>query len=119
MVKLLCNHDANVNDGGGWMLIAAVRYSDRYDSSHGNKGKAIVELLCKYGAKVNVKDERGNTALYFAISGKNREVVEVLCKHGAKVNEKNNYGETPLFVATRSNNSEITKVLKKYGAKLK
>jgi ankyrin repeat protein len=55
----------------------------------------FVVLLIKAGANVNIKDDNGNTPIYWAAMG-NSKTLEVLIKAGANVNVKNNKGETPL-----------------------
>lgn len=58
-------------------------------------GAAVAELLLKSGAKVNAKDEAGQTVAFYA----NVEVLSVLIAHGANVNARAERGETPLFDA--------------------
>ena len=49
------------------------------------KGKfEIVELLIKNGADVNLRDEDGYTALYYATRANHKEVMAFLQEHGAK-----------------------------------
>ena len=62
------------------------------------KYKEITSLLIQYGAKVNAKNNKGQTPLHFA---KSAERAEILIKHGAKVNIKNNKGDTPLSIVKK------------------
>ena len=47
--------------------------------------KAVVELLLKNGAQLDLEDENGCTALSRAIEGGNAAVVELLLAQGVKV----------------------------------
>ena len=42
-----------------------------------------VELLCRFGANLNMQNNMGNTALHFAVSLKHYDIVEILLEHGA------------------------------------
>ncbi len=55
-----------------------------------------VRLLARVGAKVNVRDDKGNTPLHETSL---TDVEEELLKLGANVNARNNNGETPIFTA--------------------
>ena len=59
----------------------------------------FVRLLLGHGAEVNIKNNNGETPIYFAISSKRLENVVLLIKNGAYVNIKNNEGVSPLHVA--------------------
>jgi ankyrin repeat protein len=57
---------------------------------------AIVELLLKNKAEVNVADHNGHTPLIQAVYRRNSEVVKLLVEHGADVNAMTREGESPL-----------------------
>src|SRR5439155_10348033 len=62
-----------------------------------NRGdEASVTKLLNAGAKVNDRDQRGNTALLFAASRNNLSVVRALLAAGADVDVTDKDGETPL-----------------------
>ena len=50
----------------------------------GEGNVAIVRLLCKYKANVNIEDRWGNRPLDDAVTGKHKECTETLKEHGAK-----------------------------------
>jgi hypothetical protein len=78
--------------------------------------KDIVELLLKYGADPNIKNNDA-TPLLLASSRGDKEIVELLLNHGADPNFKNKYDDTPLYQASRKKYKDIVDLLKKYGAK--
>ena len=49
----------------------------------------LVDLLLRYGAKVDLQDSDGDTALTLAASRGHERVVELLLRHGAEVNLQN------------------------------
>jgi len=80
----------------------------------------MVELLIRKGAKVNVKDNDGKTALLWAASN-SLENAKVLISNGAKVDEPANDGMTPFLQATLGVSSgkvpiELCELLRKNGA---
>ena len=64
----------------------------------------------------NIKDEKGNTPLYWACINNYTEVAKLLIEHGADIDIKDNRGNTPLYQACFKNNTEIAKLLIEYGA---
>ena len=76
----------------------------------------IAQILLLTGAKINFKDEFGNTALIIGSRDNRPDVIEFLLKHGAHVNEVNNNNSNALILATRFNNNSIAKMLLKAGA---
>jgi ankyrin repeat protein len=83
------------------------------------KAKEMVELLLAKGAKVNAKDDLGNTALHDLCSysgGLSPAIAEILIANGAKVNIKDEDGVTPLSLAAQNGTIELIELLIKAGA---
>jgi len=92
------------------------------------KNVKLVELLLKYGAKPDLPDIDGLTALMIASRGSRLEMAKVLLEHGANPNIKSHNpdnidakiggieGYTALMLACRSSTSEMVHVLLEHGA---
>ncbi len=70
---------------------ANVNQFDYYDQSAliygvGSADLALVKLLVKYGANVNLSNSNGTYPLHLAISRQNRAICEFLLEQGADVN---------------------------------
>ena len=63
----------------------------------------IAKLLIKKGANLDIKDNKGNTALMIAILLKNYEIIKLLIDRGADLSIRNNQGNTPLIELFRTN----------------
>ena len=55
----------------------------------------ISKLLLERGANPNIQNNEGNSALHFALSGKNFIIADLLKKFGAKEDCYNKLGYTP------------------------
>ncbi|OIP01265.1 MAG: hypothetical protein AUJ98_05070 [Bacteroidetes bacterium CG2_30_33_31] len=80
-----------------------------------NSLDSAVDFL-KQGAKINFKDEKGNTPLIYAIQNNNFDMVKMLEFNSADLNLKNNEGLTPLITAIRTSNFDIAEFLCYKGA---
>lgn len=82
----------------------------------------MVEFLIKKGAKLDLQDSEGKTALLWAASN-SLPNAQILVANGAKVNEPANDGMTPFIQATLGFSSgkvpiEMCELLRKNGAKV-
>ncbi len=93
---------------GGWPLLMIAARDGR---------KPMVELLLKSGAKVNDKNNSGETALHYAAAKGHKAVAEVLLKNKADVNARNDADATPLAIAEAEGKADVVALLKKHGAK--
>ncbi len=75
-----------------------------------------IEKLILRGEELDARDERGCTALHFAVVAKQREAVAVLVGNGADVNSHNKRGDTPLHMAVANRDHALVQYLIKKGA---
>ncbi len=78
----------------------------------------IVSDLLKAGAKLDVKDNDGDTALMYAAIDDRADVVRALLNAGADVNSKNLNGDTPLLAASARGRVDVVRLLLAAGADL-
>ncbi|XP_045898515.1 ankyrin repeat and SOCS box protein 2-like, partial [Micropterus dolomieu] len=77
--------------------------------------KAIVELLLRFGAKVN-RCTQGGSALHEACRHGQVDICRVLLEAGANIHSKNIYGIQPLFTAAQHGLCDILQLLAEKGA---
>jgi ankyrin repeat protein len=75
----------------------------------------VVKTLLEKGAKVNLANRIGFTALHMAVHAGDIELVRLLLNYGADKMKPDGYGETPLMVALQDKNQVILRVLLKIG----
>ena len=75
---------------------------------------SIVEALLRAGARVNVQDQRGFTALTYAVTTEHQDpaIVALLLKAGAKPDIRARNGETPAAWAQKFSNPAVTQMLR-------
>ncbi|KJV55052.1 ankyrin repeat domain-containing protein [Orientia tsutsugamushi] len=78
---------------------------------------SIAQALLTHGAKVNLQDGDGNTALHYATNSfHHKEITEILLNHGANVNAQNDLGDTALHRAAKNGLLPTVVCLLKSGA---
>lgn len=104
-MKLLLRYGAEPNRANALKHIL-----DREDN-HG------MQLLLDAGADPNAPNERGDTALHWAVwRGRSLEIIAILVDRGADVNAKRKDGRTPYALAILSGQKEIAALLRSRGA---
>ena len=88
---LLIENGADVNSGNN-----VLHYTLMYDSDD-----ELSKLLIKSGAKLNQKDQLGNTELHLAAMRGFTDVIRLLIKNGSVVNAVNNDNHTALYYAAK------------------
>ncbi len=78
--------------------------------------REVAELFIAKGAKVNAKNDDGETSLHQAAKGGSKEVAEMLIFEGAKVNHKDIHGFTPLHEAAYWGKTDVAELLIAKGA---
>ena len=73
------------DDDGNTFLILSIKQGLNY----------ITKTLLERGVDVNIQNNEGNSALHYALSGKNFVVADLLKKFGAKEDCYNSFGYTP------------------------
>ena len=81
------------------------------------KSKAIVEVLIRHGADVNITFGPDLTPLHGATQKRNLEVVELLLKAGADIDARARNGKSSLDMARDRGHEDIVRLLKQHGAK--
>jgi len=92
-------------------LILAVYFSH-------NKYEKLVKLLIDSGANLDIQDDRGKTALYWAACRNQPIMAEMLIKAGANFDVANSNNVTALMCAVYHGNTKIVQLLVKAGANL-
>ncbi|GGD29336.1 ankyrin repeat domain-containing protein [Flavobacterium orientale] len=72
----------------------------------------LAQLLLKNGANPDGTDEKGTTALMYAVQFRNIELVKVLLEHNANKTLQDKNGKTAFEFAVFSGNDEIINLLK-------
>lgn len=88
-------------------------YAKRKDSANLER---LLPLLNK--DQINLLDDKGNSALYYAVVHGNRQMVATLAHNGADMDVQDHAGVTPLMLAIKYNRTEIAIDLIEKGANL-
>ena len=78
---------------------------------------ALLKFLLDNGADINAVNNRGKTALMYAIKSKNKDIAEFLLSHSADANIKDNSGNTALTYAQINSVRIIGKLREKMDVK--
>ena len=82
-------------------------------------GKCDIALaLIKAGAKLNIKNDEGESPLHMAIMCSSESLVEEMIQRNISVNEKDNIGQTPCMLAAEFGSTNILKMLLNSNAKI-
>ncbi|XP_059139389.1 serine/threonine-protein phosphatase 6 regulatory ankyrin repeat subunit A-like [Physella acuta] len=100
MVKLLVDHDADVNYGEECTPLYKACVDECLE---------IVNLLVDAKANVNIQDSYGDTPLYISVMNGNIDIVNRLLKAGANVNLESNYRVSPQYCSISFKNRNIEK----------
>ena len=81
-------------------------------ASQGNYPNIIIYLIDKYGININSQDNKGNTALHWAVYMDKKQAVNYLMYYNIDVNLRDNDNETAIDIAIRKNNVYLMKKFK-------
>ncbi|NPA58483.1 MAG: ankyrin repeat domain-containing protein [Aquificae bacterium] len=76
-----------------------------------------VKLALAKGADVNAQDDKGGTALHWAVFYGHGDIVRLLLMHGANPDIKDRNGITPVDVARINGRKEMLKILEEFRQK--
>ena len=81
-------------------------------AAQGNFPNIIVFLIEKYGFDINSKDNKGNTALHWAVYSNSRQTVDYLIYYNIDISLRDNDDDTALQIAMRKENQYLVKRLR-------
>ena len=81
-------------------------------AAQGNYPNIIIYLIDKYGMNINSQDNKGNTALHWAVYMDKKQAVNYLMYYNIDINIRDNDNDTALDIAKRKNNVYLMKKFK-------
>ena len=72
-----------------------------------------LEILIQSDAKLDAKDDEGQTSLHLAVLRRKALKIEMLLRYGASLKIRDNYGLTPLENALQANQANVVLMEKK------
>lgn len=99
-VHLLLKYKADINGVNQFKETPLMLYVKAADDDNN-----FLDFLIKRGARVNDRDQRGDTAFNQSLYFGKIKIAEKLMQHGARLDLLNNYGEGPVTFAAISKNS--------------
>ena len=109
VVRRLLESKANPNYQGGENQVTPLMLA--CEISDDKAREAILEMLLKKGAEVNLQDMFGKTALMRAVLSDDVITVKTLLKNGAELNMQDKYGNIALSYAAKVGSEKCTRVL--------
>ncbi len=102
------------------MKTISIQLGFKFDDLDPSKGVVqpfeAADFLLKKGIDPKLKNNKGKTALHYAVKNMDIKTIKLLLSKGAAVNEADNEGITPLMASVYNFNSEIAGFLLKSGA---
>ncbi|HEY5590139.1 MAG TPA: SUMF1/EgtB/PvdO family nonheme iron enzyme [Paludibacter sp.] len=109
------------SSGTGFRLVKSLTvepYPDALCTASEEGNTELIKILLDKGAKVDLKDSYGTTALFMASQKGHTDAVKILLDKGATVDLPTSKGTTPLIIASSQGNIEVVKLLLSNGAKI-
>jgi ankyrin repeat protein len=108
--------DPNQRGKGGVTPLMELTRVTMLDARSRDSVRERVQLLLRYGARVDEQDDAGNTALLHALDGTDFTLAQWLIEAGANVHLANEDGTTPLLAAVQPRSEERVRYLLERGA---
>ena len=70
--------------------------------------------MLEHNATVNLKDDDGHNALFYALRQKNYDICKLLIEHGVDMNNVGNDGKSILEIANAADDETIISLIKKH-----
>ena len=114
ILKYLLSHKGDVDIQAGNGRTALMAAAQQSNTSQGYERAA---LLISKGAKLDMVNTKGETALMLAAGAGNEKLVQLLMDKGADTQKKNGAGETVMNYANRASNKDSATLLESKGFK--
>jgi ankyrin repeat protein len=99
LLKLGADPNAQTPGGVTALMVVAGRFAMEDRPEEIKAIVAMLRLLIKSGARVDIEDAKGATALTHAADGGTMAAIRVLVEAGADINHQNKRGASPLLIA--------------------
>uniref|UniRef100_A0A1S4GZ44 Ankyrin n=1 Tax=Anopheles gambiae TaxID=7165 RepID=A0A1S4GZ44_ANOGA len=103
---------SNVNRKEGSMGLTPLQIAARMGYAD------VAKILLEQGAKVQLRDAHGNSALHYAVECGCVKTVRLLLRHGASVGVRNSLGQSPLEIAIAREHRKLVRLLAHSGQKV-
>ncbi len=119
VAKMLLAAGANINiqnDKGLTPLMLLLSAFEGVQDQAKEAMRANIRFILQNSAAIDAVDNKGKTALFYAVEQKDTPAIDLLLAAGADINHKNNAGETAIFMPAKEGNIEMVKTLLQKGA---
>lgn len=120
LAKMLLAAGANLNIQNDKGLTPLMLVMGSLEAAQQDQAKesirGIVRFVLQNGAKIDATDNKGQTAIFYAVGQQDIPTIDLLLTAGADINHKNNAGETAIFMPAKDGNIELVKTLLQKGA---
>ena len=119
IIKIMIDKGVDINAStphsttGDTPLHTAIRNNKELNKESLVGSVLMVELLLKFGANVNIKNNRMDTPLHWAVYTDKSRVAKLLIISGADLHSKGHEGLSPLQLALQKPNSNVAQCLRK------
>ena len=120
IIQLILSHNAEVDalDSGGStpLYLAIPEWRATASKPYLGAPCETVQLLLEHGAKINLQNHMGQTALHRASQHGHLDIIRLILDHGADVDTLDSDGSTPLHLAINQRRLGTVQLLLKRGA---